>query len=206
MPILRRWTARATHDGARAYVRYFDQTLSSALAQIPGHLGALVMTRDLDADGAVEIVVETSWTSHAAITAFAGPEPTRAVVEVEARPLLTDFDENVTHHEIRLDTARPQPPVGALARPIGLWLRLADDAITARFDAVLAAYGGSRREWQELNVAEQQGTLDERGHARLAALRPTVDGIRRELVAILGEDGYASLIAGLALLSERLGR
>lgn len=103
--IARRWTARATPEGAAGYVRYFEETLAPGLAAIAGHLGALVMTGDAGG-GRVEVVVETLWASREAIAAFAGADATRAVVEPEARALLEDFDDRVTHHQIRIDTTR----------------------------------------------------------------------------------------------------
>jgi len=42
----------------------------------------------------------TKWDSMAAIEAFAGPDPEKALVEPEARAVLASFDEVVTHHEI----------------------------------------------------------------------------------------------------------
>jgi len=35
-----------------------------------------------------------------AVRSFAGPDPAKAVVEAEARSVLTDFDESVTHFEV----------------------------------------------------------------------------------------------------------
>jgi len=100
--ITRSWTARATGEGAREYHAYFARALAPELARLPGHRGALVLDRPL-ADG-VEITVITFWDSMAAIAAFAGPTPERAVVEPEARSVLRSFDETVVHREVALDT------------------------------------------------------------------------------------------------------
>ena len=48
----------------------------------------------------VELVVLTLWDSIEAIRQFAGPEPNKALVEPEARAVLTSFDEYVTHFEV----------------------------------------------------------------------------------------------------------
>jgi heme-degrading monooxygenase HmoA len=104
--ILRSWSARATADGARAYVDYFRRVLVPQLDALAGHRGATVATRALG-DG-VEILVLTVWDSLAAIEAFAGAEVERAVVEPEARALLRDFDERVVHRELAVDTTSLQ--------------------------------------------------------------------------------------------------
>jgi heme-degrading monooxygenase HmoA len=51
-------------------------------------------------DDKVELVVLTLWESMDAIQKFAGTEPNRAVVEPEARAVLTSFDDSVTHFEV----------------------------------------------------------------------------------------------------------
>jgi hypothetical protein len=48
-------------------------------------------------------MVQSRWTSRASITAFAGEEISRAVVEPEARALLTRFDETVSHYDVALE-------------------------------------------------------------------------------------------------------
>jgi hypothetical protein len=54
--------------------------------------------------GEVRITVTTFWESMIAIGRFAGSNPERAVVEPEARALLTSFDDVVTHQEVALDS------------------------------------------------------------------------------------------------------
>jgi heme-degrading monooxygenase HmoA len=48
----------------------------------------------------VELVVLTLWDSIEAIQKFAGTEPNKAVVEPEARAVMTKFDKYVTHFEV----------------------------------------------------------------------------------------------------------
>jgi heme-degrading monooxygenase HmoA len=99
--IARRWTARATVEGGRAYVEFFREALAPALAHIDGYTGALVFDRPLD-DG-VEITVLTFWESMEAVARFAGDAPERAVVEPEAQAVLRDFDATVDHLTVRID-------------------------------------------------------------------------------------------------------
>jgi heme-degrading monooxygenase HmoA len=101
--IARSWSARATKDGARAYVAYFRETLAPALAHRPGYLGATILERS---DGeALALVVITRWTSLDAIREFAGDDHERAVVEPEARALLLSFDDRVEHRTVVLEIA-----------------------------------------------------------------------------------------------------
>ncbi|HEU5192214.1 MAG TPA: hypothetical protein VFX14_21190 [Methylomirabilota bacterium] len=99
--ILRAWSARATTEGAERYVRYFRESLLATLQRLEGQRGATVLTRP--AGDEVEVTVLTLWDSLDAIRRFAGPEPTVAVVEDEARAMLLRFDGHVTHADVRLD-------------------------------------------------------------------------------------------------------
>jgi heme-degrading monooxygenase HmoA len=107
--IARRWTARASDEGARAYVAFFEGVLVPQLDRIEGHRGALVMTRSAEDGDGVDITVLTFWASMEAISRFAGPAPDRAVVEPDARALLLDFDERVAHEEVAVHTLRAAP-------------------------------------------------------------------------------------------------
>jgi heme-degrading monooxygenase HmoA len=51
----------------------------------------------------VELLVVSRWQSMAAIKAFAGANPDRAVVEPGAKALLLEFDDFVTHYEVTLE-------------------------------------------------------------------------------------------------------
>ena len=66
---VRSWTARATPEGADAYVAFFRRTLVPQLSALQGHRGALVLTR-ADA-GTVHITVLTFWDSMEAVRGFA---------------------------------------------------------------------------------------------------------------------------------------
>ena len=95
--IARTWTARATGDNVRVYVAFFETTLVPGLRAIPGHIGAIVATRD------GHITVTTFWDSMAAIQRFADPIDV-AVIEPEARAMLDAFDDRVHHAEVAVDT------------------------------------------------------------------------------------------------------
>lgn len=96
--ILRMWRARSSAEKAGEYVQHATKKVLPALRAIEGHRGAYLLRRTVD--GAVELVVLTLWESMAAVRRFAGAEPEKAVVEPEARAILSGFDEFVTHFEV----------------------------------------------------------------------------------------------------------
>ncbi len=96
--ILRMWRARATVEKSGEYVAHATKKVFPALAAIEGHRGAYLLRRAVD--GAIEFVVLTLWESMEAVRKFAGVKPEKAVVEPEARAVLTAFDESVTHFEV----------------------------------------------------------------------------------------------------------
>jgi heme-degrading monooxygenase HmoA len=99
--IARSWSARATATGADAYIAYFRGTLLHKLQGIDGHRGALLLARSAGDD--VQVTVLTFWDSMASLRRFAGADPTAAVVEPEARAILTRFDARVKHFDILVD-------------------------------------------------------------------------------------------------------
>jgi uncharacterized protein len=96
--ILRMWRARSTVEKTGEYVRHATTKVFPALRAIEGHRGAYLLRRAVEE--AVELVVLTLWESMGAVRKFAGVEPEKAVIEPEARAMLTSFDESVTHFEV----------------------------------------------------------------------------------------------------------
>jgi uncharacterized protein YciI/heme-degrading monooxygenase HmoA len=96
--ILRMWRARSTAEKSGEYVQHATSKVFPTLRAIAGHRGAYLLRRAVD--GAVELVVLTIWESMESVRKFAGDEPEKAVVEPEARAVLTSFDDCVTHFEI----------------------------------------------------------------------------------------------------------
>src|ERR671916_2348140 len=103
--ITRRWGGWTTTPGnADAYVTHFEGSVRPRLDALDGFLGASLERVPAD-DGRTEIVVVTRWDSMDAIRAFAGDDIDAARVEPEARAVLEDFDERVTHGDVRDDPA-----------------------------------------------------------------------------------------------------
>lgn len=96
--IVREWRGRADLERGDAYPTHFRSRVISELRHIPGSLDADLLRRDLG-DG-IEFTILTRWASMEAMRAFAGSDPTRAVVEPGAAAALHDFDEHVTRHEV----------------------------------------------------------------------------------------------------------
>jgi heme-degrading monooxygenase HmoA len=89
---------------AGAYQTHVTTVVFPKLMAIDGYLGGRVLRRTTD--DYVEFVVCTDWASWAAIRAFAGETPDRAVVEPEARAVLHDFDAHVQHFEVVHEVSR----------------------------------------------------------------------------------------------------
>ena len=96
--ILRMWRGRADPANADAYIRHARQRVFPTLTKSDGYRGAYILRRILDATA--EVVVVTFWESMAAVRQFAGPHPEKAVVEPEAKAVLSDFDRVVRHFEV----------------------------------------------------------------------------------------------------------
>ena len=96
--VLRMWRARSSVEKATEYIQHATTKVFPALRAIEGHRGAILLRRAVD--DAIELVVLTLWESMAAIRKFAGVKPDKAVIDPEARAILTSFDESVTHFEV----------------------------------------------------------------------------------------------------------
>ena len=101
--IVRSWSGRARKDGAQRYVAHARTTVFAHLARLTGHRGALVLTEERDTD--VVVTVLTFWDSMDAIRAFAGSDPSAAVVEPEAEAALIDYDRIVRHFDVAASQA-----------------------------------------------------------------------------------------------------
>jgi heme-degrading monooxygenase HmoA len=95
--IVRTWRGRATPERADVYARHLIDSVVPKLETLPGFQSATLLRR-LDGDE-IEFVVQTHWDSMQAVERFAGPTPSIAVVEPEARAALTSFDATVVHYE-----------------------------------------------------------------------------------------------------------
>ncbi len=96
--IARIWRGQATSANADAYFKHVTTTVFPALARIAGHHGAYLLRREVT--GGVEFLAVTLLDSRAAIEAFAGSDIETAIVEPEARTVLSSFDTFARHYEV----------------------------------------------------------------------------------------------------------
>jgi heme-degrading monooxygenase HmoA len=96
--IARFWSARATRDGALAYVEHLKSHVLPTVRSVDGYAGTMLLERE--ATDGIEITVVTFWRSLEAIRGFAAADLEEAVVADEAASLLTQYDRRVRHHEV----------------------------------------------------------------------------------------------------------
>jgi heme-degrading monooxygenase HmoA len=96
--ITRVWHGWAPASGADAYREHFQAEVLPNLERVPGFLGAQLWRREQS--GQVEFVAVTTFDSIDAVRRFAGADHERAIVEPEARRVLSRFDERCTHYEV----------------------------------------------------------------------------------------------------------
>jgi len=95
--IARIWRGWTLSPDADAYLEYVERTGMTAYRSTPGNLGAFLLRRD-DGDR-TEFVTLSFWESMAAVRAFAGGDPERAVFYPEDDRFLVDRETSVTHFE-----------------------------------------------------------------------------------------------------------
>ena len=96
--ITRIWKGRALLENAQAYQSFVTQQVFTQLTTLEGHRGAYLLRRD--AGDHAEFMAVTLWDSLQSIRAFAGDALESAVVEPEARAVLSSFDDFVAHYEV----------------------------------------------------------------------------------------------------------
>jgi heme-degrading monooxygenase HmoA len=101
--IVRMWRGQAKAANADAYEHFVTTKVFAGLPAIEGHRGAYLLKRRIGED--VEFMAVTLWESLDAIRTFAGDTIDRAVVEPEARAVLSSFDDVVHHFELAHATA-----------------------------------------------------------------------------------------------------
>ncbi len=93
--------AYATPEKVRAYREHLSAVLLPELRKLQGFQGLDLC--ETPRGDRVELLVISRWESIAAIKAFAGAEPDRAVVEPGAKAVLAEYDDFVTNYEVTLE-------------------------------------------------------------------------------------------------------
>jgi heme-degrading monooxygenase HmoA len=99
--IARLWHGWTTPENADAYEHFLRTTMFPSIHRVPGYLGADLLRSD--SDGVVAFITITRFESLDSVREFAGDDYERAVVEPEARRLLSRFDERSVHYEVVID-------------------------------------------------------------------------------------------------------
>jgi len=96
--ITRIWRGQATTENAPYYRQHATERVFPSLEKLRGHQGAYLLSRQIG--GQVEFLAVTLWDSIDSIKAFSGDDPEAAVVEPEARAVLSSFDDFARHYEV----------------------------------------------------------------------------------------------------------
>lgn len=99
--IARVWHGWARAAGADAYEEHFRTQVLRNLERVAGFRGAQLWRREQD--GQVEFVAVTRFDTLDDVRRFAGADCERAVVEPEARRVLSRFDERCAHYDVAVD-------------------------------------------------------------------------------------------------------
>jgi antibiotic biosynthesis monooxygenase (ABM) superfamily enzyme len=99
--IARVWHGWTPPQNADAYEQVLRTKMFPSIHRVPGYLGADLLRRD--AGDEVAFVTITRFESLESVQAFAGEDYEQAVVEPEARRLLSRFDQRSEHYEIVID-------------------------------------------------------------------------------------------------------
>lgn len=98
MSVMREWRAEIRRALKDEYVAYVKATGIAGYRQIPGNLGAIVATRDIDTERA-EIVTLSWWENESSIKAFAGSNINRARYYPQDDRYLLTRPETVQHYD-----------------------------------------------------------------------------------------------------------
>jgi heme-degrading monooxygenase HmoA len=98
MSIMREWRAEIRHALKDEYLAYVEATGIAVYRQAEGNLGAIVATRDIDAER-TEILTLSWWKDEASIKAFAGSDISRARYYPEDDRFLLTRPDRVQHYD-----------------------------------------------------------------------------------------------------------
>jgi heme-degrading monooxygenase HmoA len=96
--IARVWHGWTPRENADAYEAMLRSTILPGIHRVPGYRGAHLLRRDAGSE--VEFVTITIFETLDAVRAFAGEDYTKAVIEPQAKRLLSRYDERSVHYEV----------------------------------------------------------------------------------------------------------
>lgn len=98
--IARLWHGWTSRENAAPYERFLREHMFPSMRRVPGFRGAELLRRE-DGDE-IAFVTITRFESYDAVREFAGESYEDAVVEPEARALLSRHDERSEHFEVAI--------------------------------------------------------------------------------------------------------
>jgi heme-degrading monooxygenase HmoA len=98
MTIMREWRGEIRREHKHEYVAYINSTGMIEYRQTPGNLGAVMATRDIDAER-TEVVTLSWWKDEDSIKAFAGSDISKAHYYPEDDRYLLTRPETVRHYD-----------------------------------------------------------------------------------------------------------
>ena len=99
--IARVWRGWTTPETADAYERFLREQMFPSIHRVDGFLGAELLRHD--AGDEVAFMTITRFESLDAVREFAGEDYEQAVIEPQARALLTRHDERSEHFDVAID-------------------------------------------------------------------------------------------------------
>jgi antibiotic biosynthesis monooxygenase (ABM) superfamily enzyme len=94
----RGWTSRAN---AEPYERFLREQMFPSMQRVPGFLGAELLRREAGEE--IAFVTITRFESLDSVRTFAGEDYKQAVIEPEARALLSRHDDRSEHFEVAIE-------------------------------------------------------------------------------------------------------
>jgi heme-degrading monooxygenase HmoA len=102
MMIARIWRGHTPEAKADRYLDYLKMTGVTDYSATEGNRGVTVLRRI--SEGQAEFLLISLWDSFDSIRRFAGDEVEKAVYYDEDKEYLLEFEPNVTHYEVLVDT------------------------------------------------------------------------------------------------------
>ena len=99
--IARIWRGWTSPHNADAYEEFLRTKMFPSIHRVPGYLGADLLRQDAGEE--IAFVTVTRFESLESVRIFAGEDYEEAVVEPEARRLLSRFDKRSEHYEVVID-------------------------------------------------------------------------------------------------------
>jgi heme-degrading monooxygenase HmoA len=96
--IMRMWRACTAEADGDAYFEYMQKAGLPRVRNARGNQGVFVVRRMVQ--GKAEFLVLSLWDSMESISAFAGPDPTRAVFNPDDESLLLEYDVAVRLYDV----------------------------------------------------------------------------------------------------------